>query len=332
MIDYYKVLGVSKTASQDEIKKAYRKLAREYHPDKNKDNEAAKKKFQEINEANEVLGDAVKRKKYDDYGSNWKQAEQYERAGGQQQSGGYGRGGSSYGGFNGGGFSSGSQGGYSYQDFGDIFGGGAGGFSDGDFSGFGGNSSGYSSFFENLFGSGRRAGGGAPDAYKGQDYEGQVSITLRDAAKTQPQTINVNGKLLRITIPAGVANEQKLKLKGQGGQGVNGGPAGDLILTIIVRPDPVFRRDGNDLYASVPLDVYTAVLGGDVIINTLSGRVKMTVKPGTQPDSKVRLKGKGFPVYKKEGRFGDLIVSYHVQIPQRLSPKQRELFQELRRS
>jgi curved DNA-binding protein len=326
MIDYYKVLGVSKTASQDEIKKAYRKMAREYHPDKNKDNEAAKKKFQEINEANEVLGDAAKRKKYDDYGSNWKQAEQYERAGGPQQSGGYGRGGSS-------GSYGRSQGGYSYQDFGDMFSGGAGGFSEGDFSGFGGNSSGYSAFFENLFGSGRRAGrSGASDAYKGQDYEGHVSITLRDAANTQQQTINVNGRHLRITIPAGVANEQKIKLKGQGGQGVNGGPAGDLILTIIVQPDPVFRRDGNDLYASVPLDVYTAVLGGDVVINTLSGRVKMAVKPGTQPDSKVRLKGKGFPVYKKEGRFGDLIVSYRVQIPQHLSPKQKELFQELQRN
>ncbi|GHT04633.1 molecular chaperone DnaJ [Bacteroidia bacterium] len=308
MIDYYKVLGVSKTASQAEIKTAYRKLARDYHPDKNKDNEAAKKKFQEINEANEVLGDATKRKKYDDYGTHWKQAEQYERAGGQQQSGGYARGG-----------------GYTYDD---LFGGG-GSFSDSDFSGFGGNSSGYSSFFEYLFGSGQRAGRGGADVYKGQDYAGQVSISLRDAAKTQPQTINVNGKNLRITIPAGVANEQKIKLKGQGGPGVNGGPAGDLILTIIVQPDPVFRRDGNDLYARVPLDVYTAVLGGDVVIDMLSGRVKMTVKPGTQPDSKVRLKGKGFPVYKREGRFGDLIISYRVQIPQHLSPKQKELFQRL---
>ncbi|GAP71694.1 hypothetical protein SAMD00024442_16_59 [Candidatus Symbiothrix dinenymphae] len=327
MIDYYKVLGVSKTASQDEIKKAYRKLAREYHPDKNKDNEAAKRKFQEINEAHEVLGDAEKRKKYDNYGSNWKQAEQYERADGQQQRysrsrGGYGNAG-------------GGQRGYSYHNYSDLFGGGGfnggnGGFSGGDFSGFGGNSSGYSAFFEHLFGSGQRSGRG--DGYKGQDYEGHVAISMRDAAKTQQHTINVDGKLLRITIPAGVANEQKIKISGQGGQGVNGGPAGDLILTIIVQPDPVFRRDGNDLYASVPIDVYTAVLGGEIMLTTMDGgRVKMTVKPGTQPDSKVRLKGKGFPVYKKEGRFGDLIISYRVQIPQHLSPKQKELFQELKR-
>ncbi|GHT25471.1 molecular chaperone DnaJ [Bacteroidia bacterium] len=317
MIDYYKVLGVSKTATQDEIKKAYRQLAREYHPDKNKDNDAAKRKFQEINEANEVLGDAAKRKKYDDYGSNWKQAEHAEqygqtgRAGRQQQ------------------HSGGRQGGYSYQDFSDLFSGG--GFNSSDFSGFsgfGGNTSGYSSFFENLFGSGRSAG--KSGGYQGQDYSGEVHINLREAATTQPYTINVNGKTLRITIPAGVANEQKIKLKGQGGPGVNGGPAGDLILTIIVQPDPVFRRDGNDLYASLPLDIYTAVLGGEVAVDTLNGRVKMTVKPGTQPDSKVRLKGKGFPVYKREGRFGDLIISYRVQIPLHLTPRQKELFHELK--
>jgi len=291
-IDYYKVLGLSKTASAEDIKKAYRKLARQYHPDLNPKDATAHKKFQEINEANEVLSDPEKRKKYDEYGENWKHADQFEQARQQQGSG------------------FGESGGYSYQDFG----------------GFGGGN--YSDFFENLFGGDRQKSGRA-SAFKGQDYHGEVHLTLQQASQTHQQTIEINDKKLRITVPAGVAHEQQIKLKGQGGPGANGAPAGDLYLTFIILPDPVFKRNGNDLYIDAAMDLYTAVLGGDLLINTLSGQVKMKVKPGTQPGSKARLKGKGFPVYKKDGEFGDLIVTYHVQIPTNLTERQKQLFQDL---
>jgi len=297
-IDYYKVLGIGKTASAEEIKKAYRKLARQYHPDLNPKDESAHRKFQEINEANEVLSDPEKRKKYDEYGEHWKQADQFEQA--RQQQGG----------------SPGGDNRYAYQDF-------------SGFSGF--CSEGYSDFFENLFGrAGRKSD--RPSAIKGQDYYGEVHLNLRDASQTHQQTIDINGKKLRITVPAGIANEQQIKLKEHGGSGVNGAPAGDLYITFIIQPDPVFRRNGDDLYIDVNIDLYTAVLGGELLINTLEGQVKMKVKPGTQPDSKARLKGKGFPVYKRDGQFGDLIVTYRIQIPTNLTEKQKQLFQELQQN
>jgi curved DNA-binding protein len=302
-IDYYKTLEISKTASAEDVKKAYRKLARKYHPDLNPNNESAHRKFQEINEANEVLSDPEKRKKYDEYGENWKHADQFEQARQQQgASGGFGGGGS-----------------YTYQDFGDF----------GGFSGFGGG--GYSDFFENLFGNAGRSSG-RTSAFKGQDYSGEVHLTLQDAAQTHKQTIDVNGKKLRITVPAGVANEQQIKLKGQGGPGANGAPAGDLYITFHIQPDAIFKRKGDDLYIQAEVDVYTAVLGGELQVDTLNGKVKMNVKPGTQPGAKVRLKGKGFPVYKQDGRFGDLIVTYQVQIPTNLTEGQKKLFQELQQN
>lgn len=301
-IDYYKTLGLSKDASADDIKKAYRKLARKWHPDLNKDDEVAHRKFQEINEANEVLSDPEKRKKYDQYGENWKNSEQYEQAG-RQYSG------------------RAREGEWSYGDFN-----GAGGFE-----GFG--SDGYSDFFDMLFGNSRRTSGrGRASAAKGQDYSAEMPLSLRDAAQTHKQTIEVNGKKLRITVPAGVADEQQIKLKGQGGPGINGSQAGDLYITFRIQPDPVFQRIKNDLYITATIDLYTAVLGGELLIDTLNGKVKMTVKAGTQPNSKVRLKGKGFPIYKKEGQFGDLFVSYNVEIPTNLTQKQKELFEEIRKN
>ena len=156
-------------------------------------------------------------------------------------------------------------------------------------------------------------------------------MTLREAAVTHQQTFTVNGETLRITVPAGVENGQVIKLKGHGGKGANGAPAGDLYITFIVQDDPVFKRKGNDLYTDLNVDLYTAVLGGDVIVNTLDGQVKMKVQPGTQSESKVRLKGKGFPLYKEERKAGDLIVTYHVTIPTHLSEKQKELFEQLRK-
>lgn len=310
-IDYYKILGVDKTATQDDIKKAFRKLARQYHPDLNPNDANAKEKFQAINEANEVLSDPEKRKKYDEYGENWKHADEFEaqRKAYQNQQGG-----------------GGGDGEYWYSTDGTHFS----GFGGEGMHGFGGNGSGFSDFFEELFGHrGAGAGRGAHGAFKGQDIQGELQLTLREAATTHKQTFSVNGENLRITVPAGIANGQIIKLKGHGGKGVNGGPDGDLYITFNIADDPVFRRKDNDLYTDVNIDLYTAVLGGEVTVNTLDGQVKLKVRPGTQNDAKVRLKGKGFPVYKQDGTFGDLIVTYHVTIPTTLTDKQRDLFRQL---
>ena len=314
-IDYYKVLGVDKSASQDDIKKAFRKLARKYHPDLNPNDPSAKDKFQEINEANEVLSDPEKRKKYDEYGEHWKHADEFEaqkRA--QQQAGGFG-GAGGFGVFGGGqGFSDGN-GTYWYSSDGE-------GFS-------GGNASGFSDFFESMFGGHRGGRGQGAAGFRGQDFNAELHLSLRDAAQTHKQILTVNGKQVRITIPAGVANGQVIKLKGYGAEGVNGGPAGDLYITFVIAEDPVFKRLGDDLYVDVEVDLYSAVLGGEKVVDTLDGKVKLKIKPETQNGTKVRLKGKGFPVYKKEGQFGDLIVTYSVKIPTNLTDRQKELFREL---
>lgn len=299
-IDYYNVLGVKKDASADDIKKAYRKLARKFHPDLNPDDKEAHQKFQQINEANEVLSDPEKRKKYDTYGEHWQHGEEYEKARQQQaQSGGFG------GGFEG--FGGGAS--YSYS----------------------GDDSEFSDFFESLFGN--RGGGGSRSGrshgFKGQDYTAELHLSLKDAAETHKQTLAVNGKNIRITVPAGIADGQVIKLPKQGGPGANGGPNGDLYITFVIAEDPVFKRVGNDLYVNESLDLYTAVLGGETLIDTLSGKVKLKVKPETQNGTKVRLKGKGFPVYKKDGHFGDLYVTYNVQVPTGLNEEQKELFRKL---
>lgn len=302
-IDYYQTLGIDKNASTDDIKKAYRKLARKYHPDMNPNDKEAHKKFQQINEANEVLSDPEKRKKYDAYGENWKHADQFEQARktqGQQGQGAY------------------ANEGWSYSSEG-------GDFDEGQFS----------DFFESLFG--QRGGGGSAgfgggrrqSQFRGQDYNAELHLSLQDASVTHQQTMTVNGKNIRITIPAGVTNGQVIKLKGHGAPGINGGPAGDLYITFVIAEDARFKRVDNDLYTTVPLDLYTAVLGGETTIDTLGGKVKLKIKPETQNGTKAKLKGKGFPVYKKEGEYGDLIVTYDIQIPTNLSEKQKELFKQL---
>lgn len=188
----------------------------------------------------------------------------------------------------------------------------------------------FSDFFESMFGSRRgRSGAGESYGFRGQDYSAELQLSLADAAKTYKQVITVNGKNLRITVPAGIANGQKIKLKGQGGPGANGGPAGDLYITFIIPEDNRFKRVGNDIYITANIDMFTAILGGEVIIDTMEGKVKLKVKPGTQNNTKARLKGKGFPVYKKEGSFGDLIITYNVEIPTDLTEKQKELLKEI---
>lgn len=300
-IDYYKVLGLTKNATEDEIKKAYRKLARKYHPDLNPNDKEAHKTFQQINEANEVLSDPEKRKKYDQYGENWKHADQFEQA---QQAGGQG----------------GQWGGGGFGNFG-------GGFSGGE--AFSGGEGDFSDFFESLFGGGGGRSRGRQRGFKGQDVAAELHLKLQDAAKTHKQTVTINGKNVRITIPAGVENGQKIKLKGYGQPGINGGPNGDLYITFVIDDDPVFKRLGNDLHTTVMIDLYTALLGGDTMVDTLDGKVKLKVSPETQNGTKVRLKGKGFPVYKSEGQHGDLYVTYNVLLPTNLSDKQKELFQQL---
>jgi curved DNA-binding protein len=301
--DYYKILGISKTASEEDIKKAYRKLARKLHPDLNPNDKEANKKFQQINEANEVLSDPEKRKKYDQYGEqygeNWENAEQFEKA---RQSGAY---------------AGERRSGQSANPFSD--------FGNGEEFGEGQ----YSDFFEQMFGSGARGSKSRNTKFRGQDYQAELHLSMRDAAKTHTQTLTVNEKNIRITIPAGVEDGQVIRLKNHGAPGVNGGPQGDLYITFRIAPDPVFKRVGIDLYINLNIDLYTALLGGEVMVETLDGTIKLKVNAETQNGAKSRLKAKGFPVYKKEGSFGDLFVTYNILIPQHLTPRQKELFTEL---
>lgn len=313
-IDYYKILGVSKDATDEEIKKAYRKLARKHHPDLNPNDKEANKKFQQINEANEVLSDPEKRKKYDQYGKDWVHAEAFEKA--QQSAGSRGRQGGA-GGFEGsgegfeGGFAGGFGGGGDFQS-------GEGGFSD---------------FFESLFGhaSGRGGGNraGGRGQFRGQDYQAELEISLADAATTHQRVLTVNGKNIRITIPAGVENGQVIRLRGHGAPGANGGPDGDLYITFTITEDPRWTREGNHLYMKIPLDLYTAVLGGEIAVDTLTGKVKLKIKPETQNGTQMRLKAKGFPVYKEEGKYGDLYVTLELRLPSGLTEKEKDLFRQL---
>lgn len=283
-IDYYKTLGLEKNATQDDVKKAYRKLARKFHPDLNPNNEGAKLDFQRINEANSVLSDTEKRKKYDQYGKDWQHADAFENAkqaeakNQRQQS--------------------------SSQNSGD-----------------------YSDFFDTMFGGGSRQG--RQVKFRGEDFQTNLHLSLLDAYKTHKQTLTVNGKAIRITIPAGIENGQSIKIKQHGGAGINGGPNGDLYIHFSIDKHPIFKRLGSDLYITQELDLYVAVLGGELTIETLDGRVKLKVKPETQNGEKVKLKGKGFPVYKKADVFGDLYVTYNVKIPTGLTAKQKELFKTL---
>lgn len=283
-VDYYKVLGLAKTAKPAEIKSAYRKLARKHHPDLNPTDKDAIKNFQQINEANEVLSDPLKRTKYDQYGENWEHGEEQENQQRQQ---------------------------HQRQEQ-----------SEDD----------YSSFFESMFGGATGGSRSRQTRFRGQDYHSEIQLDLIDAFTTHKQTISVNGKNIRITIPAGIENGQTIKIPGHGGLGSNGGPNGDLYIEFSINAHPLFKRLGNNLHLAVDIDLFIAVLGGSIMVETLSGKVKLNVAPETQNGSKIKLSGKGFPVYKKEGAFGDLYLTYTVKIPTHLTDKQKSLFTELSKS
>lgn len=298
--DYYKVLGVNKTASQDDIKKAYRKLAVKYHPDKTKGDKAKEEKFKEITEAYEVLKDPQKRKQYDELGANWK----------QYQDG------------NGGGWGNPYAGrGQTRTEF------------DGDFSDLFGDGGGFSDFFESFFGqgtSGQARGGRAASGFQGQDIQASVSISLDDAYEGGVRLINLNGKRLRLKLKPGIEHNQTLKIKGKGQPGIHGGPAGDLYLTVEINPHARFERKGNDLYMTVPVDMYTATLGGKINIQTLKGsKVNVTIPKGTDSGKTLRLKGLGMPSYHHPDQFGNLFVQIKVTTPKGLSKEEEELLKKL---
>lgn len=299
-IDYYKTLELDKSATKADVKKAYRRLARKYHPDLNPDDESSKKRFQQINEANEVLSDPEKRKKYDEYGKDWQHADHFEQ---QKQHRSQSRGG--FGGFGG------SQG-QSYS---------------GNF-----DNDNFSDFFEQMFGGGARSRGtGRSPQFKGQDFNAELQLNLSDVYTSHKQTLTVNGKNIRLTIPAGVENGQTIKIPGHGGPGVQGGPKGDLYITFKILNNTPFKREKENLYSNIDLDFYTALLGGEITADTFNGKVKLTIKPETQNGTKVKLKGKGFPKYKKEGELGDLYITYNVKVPTNLSAKEKELYTELQK-
>ena len=289
--DYYKILGVDKKASQDEIKKAYRTLAVKHHPDKNPDNKLAEEQFKLANEANEVLGNPEKRKKYDELGENW---QQYEHNGNQR------------------GRSSGGQ--YRYEsDRNDAY----------------GNQSDFSDFFEQFFSGGAR-GDGRTQNRKGGDYETEMEITLEEAYQGTSRTIQVDEEKLRITTKPGSYNDQQLRIKNKGAKGSNANNRGDLFIRIKVKNHPEFIRKGDDLFNTQTIDLYTAVLGGEVLVNTLSGQVKIKIIEGTQNGKTIRLKGKGMPAYDRKDIYGDFYLEIRVSIPDKLTDKQRELFAQLK--
>ena len=289
-IDYYEILGLTKNATSDEIKKAYRKLARKWHPDVNPNDAAAKIKFQQLNEANEVLSNPEKRKKYDKYGKDWERGEEYEKY--QQQN-----------------RQSNST---NYQRTGDF------------------NGEDFSDFFSSMFGQQASGDKRSSARFRGQDFTTELQLDIKDAATTHKRTFTVNGKSIRITIPAGIEDGQTIKINGHGGEGINKGPNGDLYITFSIVNTTPFKRVGNDLYVTNDLDLYTAILGGEILLTAFDdSKLKLKVVAGTQNGTKVRLKGKGFPVYKKEGTFGDLYVTYNIKTPTHLSEKEKELFNQL---
>jgi curved DNA-binding protein len=301
--DYYKILGIDKKSSKEEVKKAFRKLAVKYHPDKNPNNKEAEEKFKLINEANEILSDPEKRKKYDELGENWNRFEQDNN----QQGGNPFR-------------NSGNKTQYSEEEINDLFGSAGTG----------------SDFFEQFFGGGGRNQNGKTGfrnaaRSKGSDYETEMEITLEEAYGDTSRVIQLEHEKLRISTKPGAYDGQVLRIKGKGGKGKSAEEQGDLYVRIKVKPHPVYTRKGNDLYTVHTIDLYSSVLGGETIVETLSGQVKVKILAGTQNDKMIRIKGKGMPLYGIPGSYGDLYIQLKILIPEKLTDKQKELFEQLKK-
>lgn len=302
--DYYKTLGVEKNADEQQIKKAYRRLARQHHPDVNPGDKKAEERFKEINEAYEVLSDPEKRQKYDRLGANW---QAYQRTG-QDPTG-----------FDWNQWMSGASGGgrmrVDYADLGDILG--EGGFSD---------------FFQTIFGGSagfRPSGQTQSRPIQGRNVEHAVQVTLEEAFQGTQRVLAIDNKRLEVKIPAGVRTGSKVRVAGEGYPGVTGGPSGDLLLVIEVLPHPVFERDGDDLRCEVTVDLWTAVLGGEVTVPTLTGQGALRIPEGTQPGQMFRLRGQGMPHLRDSQKRGNLLAKVRVQLPEKLTDQQRQLFQQL---
>ena len=324
--DYYQTLGVSKTASDKELKQAYRKLARKHHPDVNPGDKAAEGKFKEINEAYEVLGDPEKRRKYDELGANWRM---YEQA--QQQGGGWPGGGP----FGGGGgawtinMGGGPSGGYrtmSEEEMHEIF----------------GNEDPFSDFFKTFFGGGAgqqretgRGGRARARQQKGRDIEHEVELTLEEAFHGATRRISIkqggHARSVDVRIPPGVKDSSRVRAAGEGESGANGGAAGDLYLRVKLRPHAVFERDGNDLRAKVAVPVTTAVLGGEANVPTITGSVRLKIPETTQNGQIFRLKGHGMPALGKSGERGDLYAAVEIQLPRSLGKDQKQHWEALQK-
>jgi curved DNA-binding protein len=308
--DYYKILGVSRDSSVADIKKAYRKMAAKYHPDANPDDDVAVKKFKDISEAYEVLKDPEKKKIYDEVGSDWKR---YHRSGGTADD------------FNWAQYRPKSApGGFSYEysgNFDDMFGAGGG--------------SSFSDFFESLFGGGGFSAGkqsAQQNTFRREnlDVHAIMDVTLEDTANGAEKTFILNNKRMRVKIPRGIKSGQKLKLAGRGNKSSRSPALGDLYIEIREKPHPSWKRSGDDLIIEKITDIYTLVLGGRLDIHTPRETVKVTVPELTQPGQSLRLKGQGFPVFKDENRYGDMILKLNCRLPEKLSAGEKELFEKLK--
>lgn len=299
--DYYKILGVANTATQDEIKKAYRKLANKYHPDKTRGDKAAEEKFKDINEANGILSNPEKRKKYDQFGADWKQ---YEDTG--QQPGGFDW--SKYTGGRGGKERTMSQ-----EEFSAMFG-----------------DEGLGNIFETIFGQpGGGRGGRRSRARKGEDLEAETTLTLEEAFHGSTRLLKIHDQTIKVTLKPGIADEQVLRVAGKGGRGSNGGSHGDLYITVRIAPHSEFQRRGNDLYCERQVSLYTAMLGGKARIKTMKGSVDVDITRETPNGKVLRLLGLGMPVYGTKNEFGNMYVTVMIQLPDHLTEQEIELFRKL---
>ncbi|MFZ2781602.1 MAG: J domain-containing protein [Rectinemataceae bacterium] len=297
--DYYKALGVERTAGKEELKKQYRKLARQYHPDVNTTDKNAAAKFNEITEAYDVLTDDEKRRKYDAFGSDWEQHQssgqtdnfdwsKYAPRENRQEEA-------------------------SSRNWEDLF----------------GRDSDPSDFFKTLFGQGFQGREGARFARKGQDMSAELAISLEEAYEGGTKTLSIGDKKIRLKLKPGIWDRQKIKIAGKGVPGSNGGENGDLYITFLIKPHPEYRLDGTDLFRDIPVSVYAAMLGTALEVQTISGKFELKIPPGTKNGTVLRLRGKGFPVYGKPGNQGNLFLRVMLQLPEKLTAQEKKLWREL---